>query len=157
MRRVGLTFSSSIFAVFACVTGCLGTQDTGRFSYLVGSRFRSVEAGYFFNLAYNKVPFVGRYDLAYGARVLPHAVDARYVGAASEGLAIVGIVPAGTNFTVTGISEDVSTIGDIVSFRCRIDSPGYEGKVLDMRFAQRNIDGSRGLPPEIDHANAVQV
>lgn len=145
------------FSVISLVCGCLSFGDTTRRSQAVGWRFQSTQDAYVFRLEYNNELFVGRYDLANGAKGLPKIVATKFVGRSIGGMTIVDIIPAGSTFSITGVQESKSELGDIVSFSCQLDGNKFQSRMLNLRFVQSNIDGSGQRDPEIDPAYAHRI
>jgi hypothetical protein len=148
---------AAVFAIFGITFSCASPSRPKRFEEMIGWKFETIKPAYAFLLSYSEIIYVGRFDLVHGAKLLPKEVSRDYVGRSSRGLTIVDVLPSGTVMKVTGVYEAVSTIGDIVSFRCVLENGELAGRLVDLQFAQQNIDGENGGKPEIDPAFAKRV
>lgn len=136
---------------------CAASNNHNRFTDMVGWQFQTIEVGYIFALDDNEDLFVGRHDLTQGARALPDSVDKRFIGKKTRGLTIVDIVPAGTVLRVIDVNEDISELGDIVTFRCCIENGKLAGRYVNTRYAQKNINGRDGGRPEFDPVFVTRI
>lgn len=140
----------AVSSLLGAVVSCMTAPHPERFANMVGWRFETIQPGYVFALADTNTFFIGRGELAHGAKILPTEVDRRFIGRSRNGLTITNIAPSGTILRVTSVNESISTIGDIVSLQCVIENGELAGKSLDVRFAQSQISGRDGGRPEVD-------